>query len=61
MPECYGHNRILCEDRMCNGLYKFVSNARNCRSGPKYKDTTMALHFLVFFLDLEALLCSFQQ
>ena len=52
MPECYGHNRISCEDRMCNGLYEFVSNARNCLSGPKYKDTTMALHFLGFLFGL---------
>lgn len=29
---------------MCHGLLDFIFNAHNCRSGPKYKSITMALH-----------------
>ena len=52
MPECYGPNKRSCADRMCSDLFEFISNERNCRSGPKYKTVTMALHFFGSLLGL---------
>lgn len=52
MPECHGPNKRSCEDRMCHGLYDFIVNERNCRSGPKYKSVTMALHIFGSLLGL---------
>lgn len=52
MSECYGPNKISCEDRMCHGLYEIVFNEHNCRSGPKYKTTALLLHCFGFLFGL---------